>query len=334
MPRTQTDLLDLFSELARIWSGPAAPETILDRVAALVQSFFGFEEVEARLVEPESARLAGGVRTVVVPLEVEEGTLGALVCHGEATRDDLEVLRTVGSGTARALGRARHAAMLRDFISTASHELRSPIAVVHGVAATLHARSDALREDQAKHLRETLYEQTTRVVELLEKLLDLSQLETGPSFELTPEWFRARDRIVTLIGNIAPDRLEHVRVEITPTLRLYADPHAVERVVANLVLNALRHGEPPVRVCDRDDGSVSIVVEDCGGGIDPAFVPRLFDRFSRGPRTPAFGTRGAGLGLAIARSYAEAIGADLSYEPRRPCGARFAPSFPPEAAAA
>jgi two-component system sensor histidine kinase MtrB len=110
--------------------------------------------------------------------------------------------------------------------------------------------------------------------------------------------------------------------------------HAVERVVANLVLNALRHGEPPVRVRDRGDGCVSLLVEDCGRGVDPAFVPRLFDRFSRGARRRAIGTCGAGLGLAIARSYAEAIGADLSYEPRRPRGARFALSFPPEAAAA
>jgi two-component system, OmpR family, sensor histidine kinase MtrB len=333
MPRTLANVLDLFSELARVWSGPATPDTILDRVAELVGRTFGFAEVEILLAEPGVVRPGVRPQAIVVPLELDGMTRGALVARGDASEADLAILRTVGSMTARAVARARHSEMLRDFISTASHELRSPMAVVHGVAATLHARSDALREDQARHLRATLYQQTTRVVELLEKLLDLSQLETGAS-ELTPEWFRARDRIVSLIGNIAPDRLDHVRIEIAPTLRLYADPHAVERVLANLVLNALRHGEPPVRVRDRGDGCVSLLVEDCGRGVDPAFVPRLFDRFSRGARGRAIDTRGAGLGLAIARSYAEAIGADLSYEPRRPRGARFALSFPPEAVAA
>jgi signal transduction histidine kinase len=63
-------------------------------------------------------------------------------------------------------------------------------------------------------------------------------------------------------------------------------------------------------------------VEDCGGGVPPEFVPQLFERFTRSKKAP-LGTGGAGLGLAIAQSYAQAHGGDLLYEEAEPHGARF-----------
>src|SRR6185312_5579752 len=87
--------------------------------------------------------------------------------------------------------------------------------------------------------------------------------------------------------------------------------------------NAFRYGEPPIRVsAEQTDRHLRLSVEDSGAGVAPAFVPDLFERFTRsdGSRASAAGT---GLGLAIARSYARAHGGDLVYEDGVPQGAKF-----------
>jgi signal transduction histidine kinase len=73
---------------------------------------------------------------------------------------------------------------------------------------------------------------------------------------------------------------------------------------------------------------IRLLVEDRGPGVDPAFVPRLFDRFSRSDDTRRSGAPGAGLGLAIAAAYASALGGRLDYESAEPNGARFILSLP------
>jgi two-component system osmolarity sensor histidine kinase EnvZ len=99
-------------------------------------------------------------------------------------------------------------------------------------------------------------------------------------------------------------------------------------VAANLILNALRYGEAPVEVRCQDGTRFRLLVEDYGPGVDPEFVPQLFDRFSRSDDTRRSGAPGAGLGLAIATAYAEALGGRLDYEPAEPSGARFVLSLP------
>jgi two-component system sensor histidine kinase MtrB len=94
----------------------------------------------------------------------------------------------------------------------------------------------------------------------------------------------------------------------------------LDRVVSNLLLNAVRHGAPPVTVTAvARDMHLRIVVEDGGPGVSEEMVPSLFERFGRGATT---GEGGSGLGLAIARAYARAHGGDLVYEPGER-GARF-----------
>ena len=216
------------------------------------------------------------------------------------------------------------------FVSIASHELRTPIAVVHGIASTLHLRGDYLSIDQLHELRRTLYAQTIQLSSLTEQLLDLSRLEAD-AIVLRPERFRPRERIDELLTRIAPDRTDEVDVAVAPDLVLYTDPNGFERVLANLITNALRHGEPPVEVTSSPDNGVELIVEDHGGGVPEEFVPLLFERFAQ-----ADGARrrqGAGLGLSIAKSFAVALGGDLSYEQAQPCGARFRFALPRELAA-
>lgn len=316
----------------------------LERARETGEAAFVHDAREGNAMPRKIAGLFDVRSIVAVPLCVDERCFGFVVGDREGAvfdlaEEDLRLLTALGQVAAVFLAKAGEYEDLqrldrakRDFISIASHELRTPIAVVHGITSTLHLRGDNLDEGQLVQLRATLYEQTTRLAELVEKLLDLSRLESG-ALDLTPTRFHPRERIDQLLPQLVPDRLGDIRVEVEPALELYTDPHAVERVISNLVVNALRHGEPPVCVRDSVNSHLRLLVEDCGRGVDPAFVPRLFERFSRSTASRALGPAGAGLGLSIARSYAEAIGGELTYEPASPSGARFALSLPAGAVA-
>ena len=275
------------------------------------------------------------VRSIVaVPLCVEDSCFGFIVGDREgATFDlsahELELLTALGQVAAVFLAKAgEYEDLLRldsaksDFIAIASHEMRTPISVVHGISSTLHLRGPDLLEEQVLELRATLFEQTSRLVELVEQLLDLSRVDSGGVL-VRPERFRPRQRLDGLLPQLVPDRLTDVSVEIEPDLELYTDPQAVERVVSNLVLNALHYGAPPVSVSGTLDGAVRLIVEDRGRGVEPEFVPRLFERFARSASSQLSGIPGAGLGLSIADSYAKALGGEIVYEKARPSGARF-----------
>jgi len=286
-----------------------------------------------------------GVRSVTaVPLLIEGRCLGFLVGDRrggtfELTTDELDVLSAIGVVAAVFVDKAVQPAeldgalsMLRglddaksNFISIASHELRTPIAVVHGIAATLFLRGPDLRKGQIGELRATLYEQTARLQSLAEQLLDLSQLDAG-AVAIRRERFHARERLDALVGRLAPERTGDVLVIVDASVELETDPVAFERVVSNLLENALRYGRPPIEV--RMANGLRVVVQDCGEGVEPAFVPRLFDRFTRSERSRERTANGAGLGLAIAASFAEAVGGRLTYEPAMPSGARFTFELP------
>jgi two-component system, OmpR family, sensor histidine kinase MtrB len=217
------------------------------------------------------------------------------------------------------------------FVSLASHELRTPIAVVHGIAATLKFRGDQLAAEQLHELRDTMYEQSCRLVELTEQLLDLSRLDAR-AIALNPERFHPRERIDELLTRIAPERIDEVDVGVEPQLEVYTDCHAFERVVSNLLTNAFRYGGPPIEVQAVRDRDVDFVVEDHGPGVPAEFVPLLFERFSQA-ESVRDQRQGAGLGLAIAKSFAKALGGDLQYEAAKPTGARFHFAIPRELAA-
>jgi signal transduction histidine kinase len=225
---------------------------------------------------------------------------------------------------ARAVDRAEQ--RKTDFVTVASHELRAPISVVHGIAATLHARIGDLEDPQVHALLGTLVQQTDRLRDLADQLLDLSRLEGTAGLE--PQRFHPRERLDDLLPRFAGEREDDVRIDVDPALELLTDPVAFERVVANLILNALRYGEPPVEVRAEDGVGFRLVVEDHGAGVPSQFVPQLFERFSRSDETRRSGAPGAGLGLSIACAYADALGGELRYEDADPHGARFILSLP------
>ena len=109
-----------------------------------------------------------------------------------------------------------------------------------------------------------------------------------------------------------------MQLDVPPDLNVVADPVMIERVVSNLLVNAVRYGSPPITIAvDEPDGWVRIAVEDSGPGVPEALEPQIFERFARGEDAP-----GSGLGLTIARAYSHAHGGELTYR-RGAVGARF-----------
>ena len=162
-----------------------------------------------------------------------------------------------------------------------------------------------------EQLLQVAYEQADRLCRLLEQLLDLSRLDAR-GVRVEPKPLVLHNLLAKIAADATPE--EH-RCSSTSRrdLAVVADPLVLDRVITNLVLNAVRYGSPPIVVAaEQRDRHLRIAVEDGGDGIPDELQGRLFDRFERGDDTG-----GSGLGLSIARAYARAHGGDLVYSRAR-----------------
>jgi signal transduction histidine kinase len=269
-----------------------------------------------------------------VPLLVRDASLGVLhvgtLTPRQFAREEVELLQLVAERVAIAIERAQvHEELIQldqlklNFVAIASHELRTPATAVYGVLKTLVARGPDLGEELREELLRVGVEQGERLRRLLEELLDLSRLDARAiTVEPRPVVLKAA---LTDVVRGALSVTDAVELEIPDDLAAVVDPLVLERVVSNLVANAVRYGAPPIRiVAQTRDRHLRVAVEDSGPGVPKELEGRIFDRFARGGADT-----GHGLGLAIARAYAQAHGGDLVYD-RRPGGARFELLIPQE----
>ena len=271
---------------------------------------------------------------VGVPLLVRGASLGVLhvgtLTPRQFTQDEVELLQIVAERVAIAIERAQlHEELIQldqlklNFVAIASHELRTPATSVYGVLKTLSDRGSQLNEELREELIRVGVEQGERLRRLLEELLDLSRLDAR-AVTVAPRPVVLKAALFDVVrGALAT--ADAVELDIPEDLAAVVDPLVLERVVSNLVANAVRYGAPPIRiVAQQRDRHLRVAVEDAGPGVPKELEGRIFDRFSRGG-----GETGHGLGLAIARAYAQAHGGDLVYDPR-PGGARFELLIPQE----
>ena len=199
----------------------------------------------------------------------------------------------------------------RQFAARASHELRTPLSIVQAEADVALARADVSASEW--QLAETVRVQSRRSARLIDGLLALARSESSLR-ELTPvDLAELAGDVVG--GQVAPADHSRVRLDLElNTATVMGDPALLERLVSNLVENAIRYNHPDgwVRVSvdtvpdAGTTGSAHLRVQNSGPTVEGADLERLFDAFARGTATDGSRPAGFGLGLAIVRSVAQA----------------------------
>jgi heavy metal sensor kinase len=219
----------------------------------------------------------------------------------------------------------------REFVSDASHELRSPLTVLRGRIELLARAADpgAAATESEEILREI-----DRMDRLVGDMLTLAQAERGTLVHRRPvsveDFVEDLRRDLPLLGE------RSYRVDSALAGTLDADPDRLAQVVRNLVSNAVRHTKPGGEISvslGSSNGSAVFAVSDDGTGIPPDRLERIFDRFYRTDEGRGRDEGGSGLGLAIARAIVEAHGGRITAESPPGSGAtiRFEiPGFAPK----
>jgi signal transduction histidine kinase len=239
--------------------------------------------------------------------------------------------------SARARVERRHA----DLIATVAHELRSPLTSVKGFTATLLAKWERFTDDQRRLMLETVDADADRVTRLIAELLDIARIDSG-RLQLGCYPFDLLELVGDQIAgmNAAGVDVDRFEVRAAEPYLVWADPDKLRQVVANLLENAVRHGEGRVTITVAEDGRtdraepdepeaaearkgegprmIAMTVDDEGPGIPEAMLSRVFTRFWRGNRRG-----GTGLGLYIVKGIVEAHGGTITVGRAPGGGARF-----------
>jgi two-component system OmpR family sensor kinase len=280
-------------------AGVAASFAVGGPIAVLLASLLGYLLASAGLRPVEAMRRRAGEVSLThagerLPLPAAHDEVRRL---GETLNEMLDRLR-------RSFDRERR------FVADASHELRTPVAVIRTeLDAALRAGG---HDEQVREALVAALEECDHLAQLAEDLLVVARAAEGelPMRREAVEVGPLLEGVQARFGDRAREHGRELRVEGGDGLTLEADELRVRQALGNLVDNALRHGGGEVVLRARRgavDGAVELEVADHGPGFDPALAGRAFERFARGDAARTRGS-GTGLGLAIVRAIAEAHG--------------------------
>ena len=215
----------------------------------------------------------------------------------------------------------------KEFVATASHELRTPIFSLGGFVELL--QDEDLDDETRREFLDTMSEQVARLQKLSVDLLDLSRIDAG-SLELRPEAVDLSELAHSVLAEFTPAIAEHeteVEVELPEAgVEAHCDRERVAQIMRILLDNALRHTPEGTHVtvsAYRNNGAAELTVADTGPGLSDGTRGQVFERFFTGDAA-----RGAGLGLAIARELAERMDGTIEVD-TRPGKTAFTLELPP-----
>lgn len=253
----------------------------------------------------------------VRPREVTDADVETLQDLASIVMDELE-LRLAAMDTLE-LESLRRAATFRDaIVAGISHEMRTPVAVMRGATELL--RAPELSEDELARVKDVLRRQVTRMDQLVEHYLAFGRLEHGGLLQAHPRPTDVQPLLEEAVDLHADQG--HVELAVADDVPLaMIDPRLTLHIVCELVGNALRVSSDPDSVsiaAVRSGNEVRITVSDRGPGIPDDVRPRLFDKFFQ-----ADGNGGSGLGLFVARGFAQAQECEIEVESDLGVGSRF-----------
>jgi len=286
-------------------------------------------EREAALLADLAAALLAreDLDDVASRIEIGEDAAGRRL--GEA----VESLHAIARERERLEEEALEAEALRrnDLVKTAvirsvSHDLRTPLATMHAAVDALGPEGPGLDADEQRELLATVRRELARLERYVENVLDLSRLEAGAATPSPALWTVDALTVQALAGLPGAERVELELGDDLPPVQI--DAAQIERALANMLENALRFSPADSTVSVRAESrgtEVIVWIEDSGPGVPAADASAIFEPFRRSTRS-----RGAGLGLAIARGFVEANGGRVWVESAPGGGASFALTLPAE----
>lgn len=215
------------------------------------------------------------------------------------------------------------------FLSTVSHELRTPLTSIKGSLGILKSGVLGEMAPRALKLINTAYDNTERLVLLINDILDLEKSESGVLSYRFAEMDAAQlvDRAIEACRGYKPERRVRLVSEIDSRgLFVSGDDGRLMQVMSNLISNAIKfsHTDGSVRVTARQiDGQVEIAVADSGIGISEKFVPQVFEKFTQEDSSDTRSVGGTGLGLSITKRIVEDHGGQISVTSRLGEGSTF-----------
>jgi len=286
-------------------------------------------------------------RAIFLPMLTPQATVGVLAVElGDAialspeNRQLLETLATqIGLALERdqlaeqhrsALLEAETERMRSSLLSSVSHDLRTPLAVIAGTSSTLLEMGEEADEPTRAALLGEIYAESNRLTRLVENLLSMTKLEAGVVV-LEREWIPVEDVVGSALRRLRGETEGRVVDKHVPAdLPLVSmDGVLIEQVLFNLLDNALKYSkDAPLEIAARVESNTLVLeVADRGPGLAAGEIEQVFDKLYRGEAAKQ-GGRGAGLGLAIARAIVDAHGGRLWAANRTGGGAVFSFSLP------
>jgi signal transduction histidine kinase/ActR/RegA family two-component response regulator len=260
----------------------------------------------------ESATVSEDRRQQLDVARRELATLEALQ-RSEAERAHLLEREQEARAQAEAANRAKD-----EFLASVSHELRTPLSAMLGWSRIL--REGTLDATGIRRALDTIERNARAQAQLIEDLLDVSRITTG-KLRLDVQWVELAPVIQAVLDTVRPaaDAKEiqlQAILDPLPTA-ISGDPERLQQIVWNLLSNAIKFTPPGGRVqvrLERVNSHVEIIVSDTGVGIDPEFLPYMFERFRQADSSTTRRHRGLGLGLGIVRHLAELHGGTVHAE--------------------
>jgi signal transduction histidine kinase len=206
-----------------------------------------------------------------------------------------------------------------DLVATVAHELRSPLTGVKGFTSTLLAKWERFTESQKLFMLRTVDADADRLTRLIAELLDVARIDSG-RLTLRKEPVDVADAVRLQVEPLSAANGRVISLRVLAHPRVWVDKDKLAQVMANLIENAIRHGDGDVwvTVAEAPGSGAEVIVDDGGSGIDDSIRTRVFTKFWKTGRAG-----GSGLGLYIVGGLVEAHGGTVHVEQSPAGGARM-----------